>query len=120
MINVLIGTISGIVSSMGMGGGTILILFLTLILGKEQHIAQGANLMFFIPTAIISIILHARNNYIKWREGAIVLIFGALGAVVGSKISISLNTNKLKICFGIFLLFIAFFEIYNYFIRKEK
>ena len=47
MTNILIGAISGIVSGMGMGGGTILILCLSLFLGKEQHVAQGANLIFF-------------------------------------------------------------------------
>ena len=47
MIEIVIGIISGFVSAMGMGGGTILILCLTLFLGYEQHIAQASNLVFY-------------------------------------------------------------------------
>ena len=48
----LFGVISGIITAMGMGGGTILILLLTLFAGINQHNAQGINLIFFIPTSI--------------------------------------------------------------------
>ena len=120
MTNVLIGVISGIVSGMGMGGGTILILCLSLFLGKEQHIAQGANLIFFIPTAIVSLIINIKQKLIKWKTGITVSIFGAIGAIIGAKISVSLNTNRLKLFFGIFLLCIAIFEIYSLFFKKEK
>ena len=50
MLEILIGTISGIISGIGMGGGTVLIFLLTFMLGIEQHIAQGENLIFFIQT----------------------------------------------------------------------
>ena len=49
MVYILIGFVSGIVSVTGMGGGTILIFLLTFLMGIEQHIAQGINLIFFIP-----------------------------------------------------------------------
>lgn len=55
MVEVLIGIISGIVTGGGMGGGTILILLLTLFTGMEQHIAQASNIVFFIPTALAAI-----------------------------------------------------------------
>ena len=48
MAETLIGIISGIVSGTGMGGGTILIFFLTFMLGIDQHVAQATNLIFFI------------------------------------------------------------------------
>lgn len=85
MLNVAIGAISGIVSGMGMGGGTILILCLTLFLGKDQHIAQGANLIFFIPTSIVSIITNIKHKLIKWKTGIVVSIFGIVGAIIRSK-----------------------------------
>ena len=53
MMEIIIGILSGIVSGAGMGGGTILILLLSFLLGIEQHVAQGANLIFFIPTSKI-------------------------------------------------------------------
>ena len=72
MINVIIGIVSGLVSGMGMGGGTILILCLSLFLGKEQHVAQGANLIFFIPTSIASIFTNIKQKLVKWKTGFIV------------------------------------------------
>ena len=58
MTEVFIGILSGIVSGTGMGGGTILIFLLSCILGIEQHIAQATNLIFFIPTAVVAIIVN--------------------------------------------------------------
>ena len=64
MGEIIIGLISGIVSGTGMGGGTILIFLLTSICGLEQHIAQATNLIFFIPTSIIAIIVNLKNKNI--------------------------------------------------------
>ena len=75
MINIIIGLISGIVSGMGMGGGTILILCLSLFLSKDQHIAQGANLIFFIPTSIVSTFINVKQKLVKWKVGIIVACF---------------------------------------------
>lgn len=72
MINILIGAISGLVSGMGMGGGTILILCLSLFMGVDQHVAQGANLIFFIPTSIVAIITNIKQKLIKWKTALIV------------------------------------------------
>ncbi len=119
MINILIGIISGLVSGMGMGGGTILILCLSLFMGIDQHIAQGANLIFFIPTSIVSIITNIKHKIVKWKTGIVVGIFGIVGAIIGAKISVSLSTGKLKMYFGIFLIIIAIFEILTFF-KKEK
>ena len=120
MINIIIGTISGIVSGMGMGGGTILILCLSLFLGKDQHVAQGANLIFFVPTSIVSTFINVKQKLVKWKVGIIVSIAGIVGAIVGAKISVNLNTNRLKLFFGLFLMAIAVIEIYTLFFKKEK
>lgn len=60
MIEILIGMISGIVSGTGMGGGTILIFLLTFMMGIEQHVSQATNLIFFIPTSIVAIIINIK------------------------------------------------------------
>ena len=119
MINIAVGIISGIVSGMGMGGGTILILCLSLFLGKDQHIAQGANLVFFVPTSVISIITNLKEKLVKWKIGLIIIASGVIGALIGAKISINLDTKTLKMYFGIFLLIIAGVEILTFF-KKEK
>ena len=63
MEKILIGLVSGIVSGTGMGGGTVLIFLLTIMNNVEQHIAQATNLIFFIPTSIMAIIVNLKNNY---------------------------------------------------------
>lgn len=114
MIEVFTGIISGIVSGLGMGGGTILILIFTIFLNIEQHIAQATNLIFFIPTAIIAIYINKKQKLLDMKTGMIIGISGIFGAVIGSIISNKLDSQNLKRYFGIFLVIITIYEIYSY------
>lgn len=122
MFELLIGFISGIVSGMGMGGGTILILLLSFFVGLDQHIAQATNLVFFIPTAVASIIINAKNKNISWKEAIPIVIVGAIGAAISAQISSKMNVEILKKLFGAFLLMVAAYEIYSWYKMyiKEK
>lgn len=124
MFEILVGFISGIVSGTGMGGGTILILVLSVLLGIEQHIAQATNLIFFIPTSISAIMVNAKNKNIDWKTAKIIILFGVIGAMIGAKISTVISSENLKKYFGIFLGLIAIHEIYyfvkEYILKKKK
>ena len=113
MIEIFIGLISGVVSGMGMGGGSILILLLSLFLGVEQHIAQATNLVFFIPTALVAIIINSKQKYIDYKTAIPVIVTGVSGAIVGSMVATKLDVAHLKKYFGYFLLTIAILEIYS-------
>lgn len=113
MTEVLIGIISGIVSGTGMGGGTILIFLLSFILGIEQHTAQATNLIFFIPTSIVAIIVNLKNKNIDIKKAIIISIFGVLGAIIGANIAIYMDVKMLKKGFGIFLIVVTINEIYS-------
>jgi hypothetical protein len=115
MAEIIIGLVAGIVSGTGMGGGTILIFLLSFLLGVEQHIAQASNLIFFIPTAIVAIIVNLKNKNIDIKLALLISIFGILGAIIGAKISIHIDVKILRKCFGIFLAIIAINEIYSIF-----
>lgn len=119
MINLVFGIVSGFLCSMGIGGGTILIICLITFLGIDQHIAQGINLIFFIPTCLVCIILNIKNKNIHKSTFYLVAIFGIIGAVIGAKISIYIDVSILRKIFGYFLLIIAFFEIFSL-IKKHK
>ena len=67
MIEILIGIVSGIITGTGMGGGTILIALLTLIRGLDQHVAQATNLVFFVPTSIVAIIMNIKNKNVELK-----------------------------------------------------
>ena len=119
MAEILKGLVSGIVSGTGMGGGTILIFLLTFVIGMEQHIAQATNLIFFIPTSIVAIIVNVKNKNIDIPLAIIISIFGILGAIIGANISINTDVGILRKCFGIFLAIIAINEIYSI-VKKYK
>ncbi len=122
MIKILIGIVSGIVSGTGMGGGTILIFMLTVVCNIDQHIAQATNLIFFIPTSIMAIIVNLKNKNINLKLGIYIAIFGILGAIIGANIAIYTDVNVLKKYFGGFLVIIVFHEIYSIFkeYKNEK
>lgn len=107
----LIGLLSGIISGMGIGGGTILIPALTLFFGFEQKLAQNINLIYFIPTAIIAIITHSKNDNLEKKGLFKIILFGLIGALAGSFIAVNLDSKILRKIFGWFLLFMGFLEI---------
>lgn len=112
---VIIGFISGIVSGMGMGGGTILILLLSIFMNLDQHEAQAINLVFFIPTAISAILIGIKNKNIQWKLAIPIVIAGIIGAAISAKISTKMDVGLLRKLFGIFLLIIACYEIYSWY-----
>ena len=120
MKEIFIGLISGIVGGLGMGGGTILILLLTMFSNIEQHIAQGTNVVFFIPTAIAAIIIFIKNKNIKFKIGIPICLWGLVGTFIGATISTRLEMNILRKCFGVFLIIIAIYQTYSLYKRNRK
>ena len=113
MAEALIGLVSGIVSGTGMGGGTILIFLLSFVVGIEQHVAQATNLIFFIPTSIVAILVNLKNKNIDIPLAIVISVAGIIGAIIGAKISIHIDVTILKKGFGAFLAVIAVNEIYS-------
>lgn len=120
LTEILIGVVSGIVSGTGMGGGTILIFLLTFMLGIEQHTAQATNLIFFIPTSIVAIIVNLKNKNVDLKLAIIISIFGILGAIIGANIALNIDVSYLRKAFGVFLAVIAINEIYSIYKRYKK
>ena len=110
MLEILFGMIAGTITGLGMGGGTILILLLTIFFNVEQHIAQGTNVVFFIPTAIAAIIIFIKNKNIRFKIGVPICIWGLIGAYIGATIASDLEVGILRKCFGVFLILIAPFK----------
>ena len=113
MKQIFIGSISGIFSGIGMGGGTVLIFLLNIFEGLEQHVAQATNLIYFVPTAISAIIVNYREKNIDIKLAKMISIYGIIGAIIGAIISINLDVQKLRKFYGIFLAIIAVHEIYT-------
>lgn len=109
---ILYGIIAGIFTGLGMGGGTILILQLSLFMNLEQHIAQATNLIFFIPTAFSAIIVNVKQKNVDKKVALIISMFGILGAIVGATLSKNISSESLKKYYAIFIFLIAVHEIY--------
>jgi len=112
MLAIIFGLIAGIVTGLGMGGGTILILLLSVFMGLEQHIAQATNLVFFIPTSLAAIMINVKQKNINLKVAILISIFGVIGAIIGAIISEKVSSETLRKWFAIFVFIIALHEVY--------
>lgn len=81
----------------------------------EQHIAQATNLLCFIPSALVSVIINSRHKLINFKNAFFIIIFGVLGSICGSIVSQKMPVGTLRKFFGAFLIFISFYEMYSYY-----
>ena len=95
---------TGVFASLGLGGGMVLIIYLTVFAGMPQIQAQGINLIFFVPIAIISIIIHNKNHLIKWKTTVPVLIAGTVAVVFSSILANNMDNTLLQKLFGGFVI----------------
>ena len=98
------GAATGVLSGFGVGGGTLLLVYLTAFAGLDQRLAQGINLLYFLPAGLMALPSHLKNGYVEKKAllpaiGA-GLVLAALGAWAASAIEVGL----LKKLFGLFLL----------------
>ena len=94
------GLLSGIIGAMGLGGGAVLLIYLTLFKDVGQLKAQGINLLFFIPIATVSVIIYAFKKQIKWKTVLLFSAFGLLGAAAGATVSSLMEGRLLGKLFG--------------------
>ena len=67
----LAGAAAGVLSGFGVGGGTLLLIYMTAFAGVDQHLAQGINLLYFLPTAATALPAHFKNGFVdKKSSGA--------------------------------------------------
>lgn len=107
----IIGLLSGVVSGMGIGGGTVLIPALVFILNINQHVAQCTNLYYFIPTAISALVIHIKNKNVDFKTSWKITVFGVIGALAGSYIATKISTDILRKIFAVFLFFMGISQL---------
>lgn len=112
-MNIIIGLLSGIAASMGFGGGFILIIYLTAFTDTNQLTAQGVNLLFFLPVALISLLIHQKNGLIRWKTLLRLIPGGILGILAGAFISAHIDVEFLQKMFAALLIFVGFREIFH-------
>lgn len=117
LIDILAGILSAIIASMGLGGGGVYIMYLTLVKSTEQINAQGLNLLFFIPCAAVSLAVYIKNKMIKPKAVIPMAAGGIVGALAGNFLLMGIPQNALKIIFAAFLIIMG---VYTIFSKTEK
>ena len=103
----LLGLGTGILSAWGIGGGTLLLLCMTLFLQVEQQTAQAINLLYFLPTAGVSLLLHRKNGCLDTAALRSAAPWGAAAAGAAALLAPLLDTGLLRRAFGLLLLYAA-------------
>ena len=104
LLSFLCGLAAGTVSAWGVGGGTLLLLVMTLFLGVDQRAAQGINLLFFLPTAASALFCHWKNGYLHKPTLKASVPAAVLAALAGSWAATSVDVALLRRPFGVYLL----------------
>lgn len=98
---VFVGIILGGLSGLGVGGGSLLMLWLTLVLGAEQEYSRLMNLMFFIPCAVAASVFRWRQGKLDWKTTLIAVATGCVGSVLGNLWRQHLDLELLRKIFGV-------------------
>lgn len=101
---VAVGSALGFLSGLGIGGGSLLILWLTLVQNVPQETARVINLMFFLPAAAISVFFRLRRKKLHWKGIFPALAAGIAGALLLGMLAGKTDTQMLRVPFGILLL----------------
>lgn len=107
------GAITGILSGFGVGGGTLLLIYMTTFAGLDQHLAQGINLLYFLPAAAAALPSHIKNGYIDKETASPAIWAGLAGTALGAWVATGLEVTLLRRCFGAYLLFIGLREFFR-------
>ncbi len=116
----LVGFASGLTASLGLGGGMVLLLYLTAILGISQLEAQAVNLLFFLPIALISLIIHSKSHLIEFKVILPSLAVGAISAALFSFTARFIGSIYLQKAFAVLIIIIGLKEVFAKASRGKK
>ena len=106
------GTLLGVLAGLGIGGGSLLILWLTAVVGMPQETARSINLLFFLPAAIVSCLFRWKQGTLDFRQILPAVVAGVAAAALFSFIGCTLDTAVLKKPFGILLIVTGLRELF--------
>jgi uncharacterized membrane protein YfcA len=99
-------------SALGMGGGGVFLIYLTAYLGLPQLQAQGMNLVFFVPVALVAIAIHVKNKLIHWKIVLPCVLAGLPGVWLGAWLAAAAPQPVLGKLFAVFLGVIGLRELF--------
>lgn len=114
-----VAAILGFLAGLGVGGGSLLMLWLTIVVGMEYPQARIINLLFFLPSAFIATLFRRKQGSVQFKKILPAIIVGCAAAAIFSFVGKQVETSLLKKCFGGLLLFTGIRELF-YRPRKAK
>ena len=100
VISMLVGAVLGFLAGLGIGGGSLLILWLTMVLGMDPITARGINLLFFLPCALFSILARRKSGHFRIKYLLPAILSGCAAAVLVSFLTEGMDLDLLKKLFG--------------------
>ena len=104
VVLVAFGVVVGVASGLlGVGGGTLVVPFLTLAVGFSQHAAEATSLLVILPTAIVGSLVLRRRGVGDLGLALRFSVVGAVGSVLGALLALALPADTLRVVFAIFV-----------------
>jgi len=113
LIAALAGAVTGVLSGFGIGGGSLLLIYMTSFAGVPQNLAQGINLLYFLPTAAAALPSHFKSGCIEKAALLPAIAAGLTGTALAAWAATSLDVELLRKCFGGFLLVVGLRELFR-------
>lgn len=111
MVSFFVGAALGFLSGLGVGGGSLLLLWMTLVVGADPEQARVMNLMFFLPCAVIATAFRWKQSKPDWKHILPAAGAGLLGALIGNLIAPEIHRELLQKAFGVLFLLAGLREI---------
>jgi hypothetical protein len=105
------GFLSGMIGAMGMGGGGVLLIYLTAFAHVPQLKAQGINLISFLPTGLLATVIYAVKKQIVWKQVLLMWCGGAVAAAGGYLLAKFIETALLSKIFAAFLVTFGLYQL---------
>lgn len=109
-ISASVGLVCGILSGFGIGGGSLLMVWMTAVAALDQQTAQAINLLYFLPTSIGALICHIKNHMVDWHAAIPVALSGCISAGCTAWFASNLDVTLLRKLFGLFLIIVGLYQ----------
>ena len=113
LIAALAGAATGVLSGFGVGGGSLLLIYMTSFAGVPQTLAQGVNLLYFLPAAATALPAHLKNGYVEKKALLPAIAAGLVCSALAAWAATALDVDVLRRCFGGFLILIGLRELFR-------
>ena len=113
LLSSIAGFFSGLIGSMGLGGGAVLLIYLTVFEKMPQFKSQGINLIFFVPIAVLSVIIYSFKRQIKWKKILPLIAGGVPGSFGGLYLSKIIGEDFVSKIFAVLLIVLGVRELFS-------